>query len=307
MASTENSKKRKKKMYFSDPKRAKAKDSMSGRKLTAGMRGFLITCQNKREGKTTYEAYNLFNEYLEKFSDIFPSNFVENPEKKSAEKNKEEDFEAELAAELKSTNSKKTERIFQSKDPGSKNCIFIESKGEFCNSKFVHTILDDLRTSQKQKVRFIQRLLPVEITCKAHLDEICKTLGNKIKAYFEDFPEDLANFQNFRVELKIRNNSQLKKGNLLEPICDVMKVVCPSMRTKLVDSDFVILIEIIQSLCCIGFAKEFDALKRYNPHEIISNDKEIISNEKEIISNEKEIISNEKEVVSNEKEIIAKQ
>ena len=53
-------KKRKKQFYIQAEKRGKW-----SRRLDAGMKGFLITCNN-RERDAVREAYNLFNEYADK-------------------------------------------------------------------------------------------------------------------------------------------------------------------------------------------------------------------------------------------------
>ena len=56
----QSGKKRKKQFYIQAAKRGKW-----SRRLDAGMKGFLITC-NSRERDAVREAYNLFNEYADK-------------------------------------------------------------------------------------------------------------------------------------------------------------------------------------------------------------------------------------------------
>jgi hypothetical protein len=52
--------------------------------------------------------------------------------------------------------------------------------------KLVQTLLTDLKTTKVARSRFLQRLLPIQVTCKAYLDDISKAASTLFDSYFAE-------------------------------------------------------------------------------------------------------------------------
>jgi tRNA acetyltransferase TAN1 len=52
--------------------------------------------------------------------------------------------------------------------------------------KLVQTLLTDLKTTKVARSRFLQRLLPIQVTCKAYMDDISKAASTLFDNYFAE-------------------------------------------------------------------------------------------------------------------------
>ncbi|KAL1474178.1 hypothetical protein MTO96_038172 [Rhipicephalus appendiculatus] len=97
---------------------------------------------------------------------IFPFRIFKKREDKDSKASIEDDIAAELS-ELKE--SKDKVRRFQKVKTDVAGNFFVTTTVDD-PGRLVTTIFEDLKAKHEQRSRFIQRLLPVQTTCKAHLD-----------------------------------------------------------------------------------------------------------------------------------------
>ena len=142
-------KRKNKKQYYHGNKKARRQSV-----LAEGMKGFLLTCNN-RERECVNEAYNVLNEYADKLYST-KSGDVE----KSEEDSSDDDIEAALEKEKlklnKERDKKSNERRFQVVESGAKNCVFIKTTLDN-PGEIMENIVGDIWETKKQKSRFILR------------------------------------------------------------------------------------------------------------------------------------------------------
>ncbi|XP_076326406.1 THUMP domain-containing protein 1 [Tachypleus tridentatus] len=244
--------KRKKKNYY----RALPKKGRRGH-LESGMKGFLVTCNNKEKG-CIREAYNVLNEYADK---------IYGPEMCHGDDSVDHDIQDLLEKELQALQkTNKTERRFQQVDTNVKNCLFIETKvTDPC--QLVSTILKDIRSTQKQKTRYLLRMIPVLATCRAFMENIKKSMSMVLDAYQGE--EENITSPSFAVIFKARHNNSLSREEVIRAVLQVTKVKKPNWQADLKDPLLVILVEVVQSVCCLSILKNYFFFRKYNLTEVV--------------------------------------
>lgn len=133
----------------------------------------------------------------------------------------------------------------------------LEKPAELTDSLFA----DVLQTKSCPSVN-ICRLLPIVATCKAHMENILKTAEKTLAPFFQDIPHS------YSINIKIRNNNSLSRNLLLPQLGDIMKSLNCDNRVDLTNPDFVISIEVITNICCVGVMKKFSEYRKYNLQEL---------------------------------------
>jgi len=118
----------------------------------------------------------------------------------------------ELAAEARKPLS---EKRFQVVDTGVNNVIFIKSTVPD-TLKLVTAIIEDIQETKKQKSRYLLRMLPVQVTCKAYIDDI-KTKANVLfEPYFSQEPKT------YSIVFNRHSNSNLQRNEVIEDLAQII-------------------------------------------------------------------------------------
>lgn len=286
----ENNRKRKKnkKAYYCNKKKAKRV-----LRLDEGMKGFMLTCNNK-EKQCIAEAYNLLNE----FADILcgPEHKKESGVAESKESSdSDEDVAKELEKELQEMKSVEIpERRFQAVDTHANNCLFI--KTQINNpGELMQAILLDIEKTKKQRTRYLLRMIPVLHTCKAYSDIITKN----VSVFLENYNNEIAKHKSFAVNFKARNNASIGRTEVINTLAAMIHAKNPSIKADLKNPEVVINVDIIGQICCLSVLPEYYRFKKYNLIEIASESR----NEKSEQPIAQTNFSNVEEVLEKEKQM----
>ncbi|XP_013887512.1 THUMP domain-containing protein 1, partial [Austrofundulus limnaeus] len=255
------SRKRNKKRYMASQSKKRYKRS---RDLEVGMQGVLITCGNNNMRPCTAEALDLLNEYADKlYGPEFPDHFGHSEQCES----EEEDVDVALKNEVAQLKAHKTdqERRFQVIESGAYNVIFIRTRN-IEPDRLIHYIMSDLHTTKQKKSRLILRMLPVMGTCRPYEEDILKFMTTFLEPWFK-----APNCATFKVAYKARNNNQHKREEIIKNIAGVLGKLNYQNRANLVDPEFVVVVEIIKNVCCIGVVKDYKLFRKYNVFEIVKD------------------------------------
>lgn len=144
--------------------------------LEAGQKGFLVTC-NFKERDAIRECYQLLNEYNKKYQE--DTEDLQKPDEDV------DDIASQLETQIVKTKLESKERAhkFQSIDTGVQNCIFIKSSVDDV-LKLGTDIIRDLAETKIKKTKVTLRLLPIEIVCKAKMEDIVNAAGLLFDKHF---------------------------------------------------------------------------------------------------------------------------
>ncbi|KYN28909.1 THUMP domain-containing protein 1 like protein [Trachymyrmex cornetzi] len=242
--------------------------------LEPGMTGFLCTCNFHERGCIT-EAYRLLNLFADEKSVIHKESETSTNafHKKETDKSVE-DIDDDISVALeKEINELRTEhemslssRKFQVVDTGVKNMIFITST--LPNPlELVTKIVSKLNTTKEQCTRYLLRLLPIEVVCKAYMDNI-KTKANELfEKYFAQEPKT------FSIVFNRRSNNNIKRDEIIEDLAEIILKKNPGNKADLKNPDIAVIVEVIRGLCLFSVAPHYYKFKKYNLLEICNNTK----------------------------------
>jgi len=300
----EGGKRKNKKQYYIANKKAKRQSV-----LQEGMRGFLLTCNN-REKEAVREAYNLLNEYREKLFGSPTEAATQDGASEDSGEDSEGDIEAALEkekADLNKERSKKpSDRTFQVVDSGAKNCVFIKTTLD-CPEKLMEEIISDLEKTKKLKSRFILRMIPILVTCKTAEKNIEAGVAKAIENVFEE-----GSNETYCINFKTRNNNSVKREDVIQLVTKVVRARPGITKVDLKTPDLTVIVDVIRAVVCVSVVRNFFQRRKYNlaelgkPEEVKKEEVVAASDQKEegVVAGDKM----EKEVVASDKkeeEIVA--
>ncbi|XP_063235360.1 THUMP domain-containing protein 1 homolog isoform X2 [Bacillus rossius redtenbacheri] len=258
---------KRKKPYYNYRTNKKQKEFV----LKAGLKGFLCTC-NAREGDCIREAYNILNEYSEKLNAENPQeNVTEDAmEERETGDDEGEDIDEALEKELSSlkdeANKKPGQRKFQVVESGAKNCLFIQTTIPD-PVKLALSIVEDLNDTKAQKCRFLQRLLPIEATCKATMEDVRAALEPLLDKYFAK------ESKTFAVMFTRRNSSALDREEVIKQLAEMVTLRSPGSRADLKSPQLSVMVEVMRGTCCLAVLPDYFRLRKYNLLELAAPEK----------------------------------
>ena len=116
-----------------------------------------------------------------------------------------------------------------------------------------------IERTKKPLGRFIQRLLPIANTCKAHLDDIEKCMIKTL----ECFP-CLAEPVKYCVVFKTSNNSSIKRDDVFRMVGTHFQNLNPGNKVNFDAPEYVLILTVICKMCFVSFVKNYFEYKKYN-------------------------------------------
>ncbi|KAF9914593.1 THUMP domain-containing protein 1 [Lobosporangium transversale] len=238
-------------------KKAKADNHKIGKYLPGGfpidpkMKGVMVTCARGKESQAGKEACDLLSEYAEKLYGSGSNEEVDEDENES--------IEDAIAREVAQAKKTKGGRQFLPLSTGTDCVIFIRAM-EIEPSSLCHYVLSELQKSGTKRTRYCQRFIPVEETSYANMDDIKVMMERVLKPYFHAEDQQPTTF---KVLPKVRHNDKVDREVLVKTLASAAGRN-QKHAVSLNDPTFVILAEVIKSICFLSVVKDYDRLKKYN-------------------------------------------
>ncbi|XP_039284244.1 THUMP domain-containing protein 1 isoform X4 [Nilaparvata lugens] len=177
------------------------------------------------------------------------------------------EIEDELEREVKSLkkSTKSGERRFQVVESGANCCVFIKAKIPD-PVKLAATIMEDVASTKTQKTRYLIRLLPVEVTCKAYMDSIKKAADSLFDKYFKCEPTT------FAIVYNKRNNDNLLRDEVIQSLAVLVEDKNILHKVDLRQARLTVVVEVIKSICCLSVVPDFFKYCKYNLMQLSKDD-----------------------------------
>ncbi|KAL6261366.1 hypothetical protein P5V15_006463 [Pogonomyrmex californicus] len=251
--------------------------------LEPGMTGFLCTCNFHEKGCIT-DAYRLLNLFADdkSVSEINKESETSNkfttdntfPKKEADTSIKDPDQDEDISTALeKEIVELRTEcemplssRKFQVVDTGVKNMIFITST--LPNPlELVTKIVSKLNITKEQCTRYLLRLLPIEVVCKAYMDNIKTKASELFEKYFAQEPKT------FSIVFNRRSNNSIKRDEIIQDLAEIILRKNPGNKADLKNPEIAVIVEVIRGICLLSIAPNYYKFKKYNLLEICNSAK----------------------------------
>eukprot|EP00795_Rhopilema_esculentum_P014082 gene14083-5069_t len=246
--------KRNKKFYCGhDAKKKRIED------LAPGVKGFLITCNERKEAPVVSEAYALLNEY----ADIIygPEKIdEENPNSESSDEGEDKNIEDALKKEVSELKSRKfKERRFKAAKVKIKNLVFIKTTLDDPN-KLTEAIFTDLEKQKVTKTRRCIKCIPIMATCYASENAIKIQTEKLFKEFFEQGRADAT----YCIVFKARCNNTVKRDGVIQEMGKIIEDLNEQWSVNYHDPDYTIAVHVITNVCGIGILPHFKKFRNYN-------------------------------------------
>ena len=151
----------------------------------------------------------------------------------------------------------------QAVDTGYGNCLFISTTladpGALSDA-----IYDSILATKSAKSRHVMRFYPVLGSCKCDMGKLRELMLNVVSAA----PLKGVSAFSYRVDITIRANSSITKAAILPVVTTVLTEMKPLATVKLIDSDYVILVNVIKHVVLVSVLRKFTEYKKYNIQQL---------------------------------------
>ena len=208
--------------------------------IEPGDSGIWATCEMGKEGKSTAELRDLFEEYAKKL--------YGGPEEQADEADSNEDAEVDIEAEIKKevqgikSKGMTKEALFQSVKVDVQCVLFFKTRPPIEPVSFVHTICKDAAQGAMQRARFVKRLSPMDMMGKATEDGLAKVADAVLGPVFHSGEDGLK----FAIRPTRRNHNVMKRDDIIK---QVATAVGRGHKVDLKGYDRLILVDVYKVSC----------------------------------------------------------
>ncbi|KAJ9699216.1 hypothetical protein PVL29_008024 [Vitis rotundifolia] len=182
------------------------------------------------------------------------------------EKTEEKSIDKLIEAELQELGDR-NKRRFGNLDSGCNGLVFVQMRrkdGDPSPKEIVQHMMTSAASTRKHMSRFILRVLPVEATCYASEEEISIAIKPLVEQYF---PVETQNPKKFAVLYEARSNTGIDRMKIIN---SVAKSVPGPHKVDLSNPDMTIVVQIVKTVCLIGFLEKYKELAKYNLRQLTS-------------------------------------
>jgi tRNA(Ser,Leu) C12 N-acetylase TAN1 len=124
----------------------------------------------------------------------------------------------------------------------------------------VRNIMSDLKQNSKTapSSRFVTRMIPMQATCFASVEEIRLTSQELIKKYLP------LTAKTFAVAPKRRMCGNITTKQIIDTVADLVLESIPGCKVKLENPDFTIVVEVCKTLCGISVVQKCEEFRNFN-------------------------------------------
>lgn len=184
---------------------------------------------------------------------------------KSATGETEDDISTELQNEIDAINAsnKKKSSRFQHVDTDISNLVFVKTKLPNPVSLGSH-IVGDIASTRKSLSRYLLRFIPIEVVCKAAIDDMKSSAGKLFDEHFLNCPP-----KTFSIIINKRYNNSLQRDEIIEQLAGLVTYKNVQHKVDLKNAECSVIVEILKGICCMSVLPNYLKWKKYNISELI--------------------------------------
>ena len=150
-------------------------------------------------------------------------------------------------------------------------CTFVLASKEVTDAFDVADIVREelmrAKTSGEARTRHALRMVPVDATCFAGVDEIAEAAKPFVEKHFAGDKE-----QTFAIAFDRRANGDVRRNDVIE--CLASQIKQPPNKVNLSDPDLTFLVEIVKGVACLSVVRDYEKLLKYNVRMASMNEEE---------------------------------
>lgn len=241
------------------------KKSSRNARIEIGYRGFLATC-NFREKDCRRETFNILTTYADQLYGTANENDGDTASKPDDIDETERDISTDLQNEIDAINSsnKKKSNRFQHVDTDIANLVFVRTTTLRNPVELGAHIVSDVATTRKSISRFLLRFIPIEIVCKATLEDIKSAAGKLFDVHFLNCPP-----KTFSIVVNRRYNNSIQRDDIIQELASLVAFKNVQHKVDLKNAECSVIVEILKGICCLSVLPNYLKWKKYNISELV--------------------------------------
>uniref|UniRef100_A0A2S2QKB6 THUMP domain-containing protein 1 n=1 Tax=Sipha flava TaxID=143950 RepID=A0A2S2QKB6_9HEMI len=219
-------------------------------KLQPDRKGFLCTC-SFGEKDCQKEAINLLREYSEEKDNLLEDN--------TGTVEESTDIMDSMDNELQNLSNKDNSdwKKFTPLATGVGNCLFIGTTIED-PCELMYKILEDIENTKVQKTKFLLRMIPISITCKANLQSITTAFIDLFAKHFSSEPTT------FAIMFNHRYNNSVKRDQIINELANQVASLGEHSVDLSGGAKKTIIVEVVKSVCCLSVVENYRRFCKFN-------------------------------------------
>uniref|UniRef100_A0A915PXW5 THUMP domain-containing protein n=1 Tax=Setaria digitata TaxID=48799 RepID=A0A915PXW5_9BILA len=232
-----------------------------------GCCGLFFTC-NGNEKQAVREAYNVIEQALEAWKEKGLLEGVDSDgavsEKESSDQEDVADLVKRFCDQARSNKRNVEKRKIWQRPTGANNCLFFVLKD--VKVEKIYDFVDFLveMVLSKRCCRFLQRVWPVEKTCRVDMVELDTEVSRLISRHF--YPNKDGKWPTYMFEFKARNNDSLGKSDVMDMVLLALKQLAPDSHVSLDNPTIAILVQIVHKSVMLSCIEHFITRRKLSLH-----------------------------------------
>ncbi|XP_050425116.1 THUMP domain-containing protein 1 homolog isoform X2 [Adelges cooleyi] len=137
------------------------------------------------------------------------------------------------------------------------NCVFIGTTiDDPCT--LMYKILEDIEKTKVQKTKFLLRMLPITITCKANVSSIISACTELFPKYFTTEPTT------FAIVFNHRYNNSVPRSTVIEELANKVAEFGQHKVDLSGGAKLSIIVEVVKAICCLSVVKDYGRFFKFN-------------------------------------------
>lgn len=160
------------------------------------------------------------------------------------------------------SNKKKSNR-FEHVETEISNLVFIKTTLSNPVELGAH-IVSDIASTKKSVSRFLLRFIPIEIVCKATIEDIRTAAGKLFDNHFLNCPP-----KTYSIIINKRYNNSINRDDIIEELAGLISFKNVHHKVNLKAAECSVIVEILKGICCLSVLPNYLQWKKYNISELI--------------------------------------
>lgn len=213
--------------------------------------GVFMSCARGKERKAATELVELMEEHAQRMYADYA------PQEASCT-----DIESQIEKELADMRRPAEPSRISSLDTDTECLCFIQCLPPVDSFSLLKDVLRTMEATGASRSRYVQRLVPVRVLCRADTDSIRTAATAALAPAFADQP------RTYRVEPRIRSHTSLSRDVLIPLVASCVPTNA-AHRVDLAHPDVIIVVEVLRNVCGIGTVDEYERFGKWNVQTLV--------------------------------------
>jgi len=125
--------------------------------------------------------------------------------------------------------------------------------------------MNQIVSSHESVSRFLLRFVPIEMVCKANIEDIKTAAGKLFDKHFLNCSP-----KTYSIVINKRYNNTIKRDDIINELAGLVNFKNVQHKVDLKNPEHSVIVEILKGICCLSVVPNYLKWKKYNISELLS-------------------------------------